>query len=98
MGAVRIFLITLLATIAIYIVSEDLWRTIVLASGVGFLCWGLLGRKVRRPSTFAGCVVTGFGLGMFVHHPVLGAIGGAIIALLAWRPLAERRHRLKERT
>ena len=98
MGRVRIFLISVLIGLGIYVVVDDLWRTTVLAIGAAFLCWGLLGRTVRRTSVFAGCIVTGFGLGMFDHHPLIGALIGAIVAVLLWRPLTERRHRLKERT
>lgn len=98
MGRVRIFLISVLIALGIYVVVDDLWRTMVLATGAAFLCWGLLGRRIRRVWMLAGCVVAGFGLGMFDHHPIIGALIGAIVGVLLWRPITERRHRLKERT
>ena len=98
MRAGRIFLVALIATLAIDVVVGDLWRAIWLGSGVSFLCWGLLAPRARRPSTAVGCVLTGFAVGMFGHHPLTGAMLGAVIAVLLWRPLGERNQRLKERT
>ena len=94
----RAILVTVLIGLLVYIAVDDLWRTFVLDTGIAFLVWGLLGTRVRRASTFVGCIVTGFGLGMFDHHPLVGAMVGAIVGVLAWQPLTTRRHRLRERT
>ena len=92
MRAWRLFLLSLVVILAIGIVVHGFWRTIILATGAWFLCWGVLGTRLRWPSMFGGAVVTGFGIGLYDGHPFLTAMLGGVLALLLWRPLRMRRH------
>ena len=94
--AVRTTLIAVLLSLAVIVVAHNLWRAFVLDVGIWFLCWGVFGPWVRRSSTFVGCVITGFGVGMFSRHPIVGAMLGAVVALVAWGRLPGRHDRLKE--
>ena len=94
----RVFLIALLLSLVVAVLVHNWWRTFVLDTGIWFLCWGVLGSFLRRPVLLVGCVITGFGVGMFSHHPIVGSMLGAVIALAAWGRLPGRRPRLKETT
>jgi len=91
MRAGRLFLVSLVVILAIGIVVHGFWRTIILATGAWFLCWGVLGTRLRWSSTLAGAIITGFGIGLYDGHPFLTALLGAVLALLVWRPLRTRR-------
>jgi hypothetical protein len=87
----RLFLVSLAVILGVGIVVHGFWRTIILGTGAWFLCWGLLGTRLRWPSTVAGAIVTGFGVGLYDGHPFLTALLGAVLALLLWPALRTRR-------
>jgi len=87
MRAGRLFLVSLVVVLVVGIVVHGFFKTMFLATGAWFLCWGVLGTKPRWTSTFAGCVITGFGIGLYDGHPILTTMLGAVLAVLLWRPL-----------
>jgi hypothetical protein len=87
----RLLLVSLVVILGIGIVVHGFWRTVILATGALFLCWGALGTRLRRPSLLGGALIAGFGVGLYDGHPFLTALLGALLAVLLWRPLRVRR-------